>query len=136
MSYCIDAKHENHGNNWDSDYVSNIPIKYLKQAKAYLKQLLKDSEWSGWEFKIVNIDTGEEIEYACNTIKVARVFQENTGKYHYCSDELDYLDARGQGFSSKAKALTAAHNAGYTHAIGSGCSWDGIKRIPAKYKTI
>lgn len=52
--------------------------------------------------------------------RVARIFREASG-YHICSDSLDYLDARGTGYRTKAAALRAAREAGYTHAIGSGC---------------
>lgn len=66
--------------------------------------------------------------------QVARIFEEVTGKYHYCDDSLDCLDARGHGYDTKAGALRAASYDGYTHAVGSGCYWDGIRRIPQKLR--
>lgn len=50
---------------------------------------------------------------------MARVF-EDVGGYYFCDDGLDYLDARGAAYDSKAAALRAAYAAGYTHATGSG----------------
>jgi hypothetical protein len=65
--------------------------------------------------------------------KTARIF-EDVGGYHVCSDELDHLDARGPAYKTKAEALRIADYEGYTHATGSGCPWDGVRRIPAKYR--
>jgi hypothetical protein len=65
--------------------------------------------------------------------RVARIFEEVTGLFHVCDDALDYLDARGTAYRTKADALRAAAVAGYTHATGSGCTWRGIRRIPARY---
>lgn len=65
--------------------------------------------------------------------KVARVFEECTGKYHICDDGLPHLDARGPGYDTKAQALRVAVHIGYTHAVGSGTYWEGIKRIPARF---
>ncbi len=67
-------------------------------------------------------------------MKTARIFEEPTGKYHICDDGLDYLDARGHAHDTKADAMRAAARDGYIHAIGSGTYWDGIKRIPKKYR--
>lgn len=55
---------------------------------------------------------------------MARIF-EDVGGYYICDDSLDYLDARGNGYDSKAAALRAAYAAGYTHAIGSGAYKQG-----------
>lgn len=52
--------------------------------------------------------------------RIARVFQEPTGLFHYCDERLPYLDARGMGFSTKRQAMEAAYMAGFTHACGSG----------------
>ena len=65
-------------------------------------------------------------------MKTARIFEEADG-YHICDDSADCLDARGQGHPTKAAALRAAAQSGYTHATGSGTPWDGVKKIPARY---
>jgi len=44
------------------------------------------------------------------------------------------LDARGGGHRTKADAMRAAAFDGYTHATGSGCYWEGVRRIPAEYR--
>ena len=65
--------------------------------------------------------------------KVARVFEECTGKYHYCDDALPYLDARGKAFDTKRQALEAAYMAGFTHAVGSGTYRSGatiLSQVP------
>ena len=56
--------------------------------------------------------------------KTARIF-EDIGGYYVCDDDLDYLDARGRAHATKAAALRAAWESGYTHAVGSGCYRDG-----------
>lgn len=63
--------------------------------------------------------------------RVARVFEEGDG-YHVCGDDLDYLDARGAAYRTKAAALRAALESGYTHATGSGCPWQGVRVIPRR----
>ena len=66
--------------------------------------------------------------------KTARIFEEATGKYHYCDDRLPYLDARGKGFDTKRQALEAAYMAGFTHAVGSGCYKQGasiLSQVPS-----
>jgi len=60
--------------------------------------------------------------------KVARIFDEADG-YHICDDALDHLDARGPAHRTKADAIRAAVESGYTHATGSGTYWDGVRRI-------
>ncbi len=65
--------------------------------------------------------------------KVARVFEEPTGLYHVCGDSLTWLDARGPGCRSKADALRLAMDCGYTHAVGSGTYWEGVRAIPIRY---
>ena len=67
-------------------------------------------------------------------MKTARIFEESDG-YHVCNEASNYLDARGRGYKTKASALRAASYDGFTHAIGSGCYWSGIRKIPAKYVT-
>ena len=62
--------------------------------------------------------------------KVARIFQEPTGKYHICSEDSETLDARGKGHLTKAEAMIAAVRMGYTHAVGSGTYWGGIRKLP------
>ena len=64
--------------------------------------------------------------------KVARIFQEMSGKFYVCSDELDYMDATGPSYGKKSEALWAASELGYTHAVGSGTYWTGTRSI-AKY---
>ena len=55
--------------------------------------------------------------------KVVRIF-EDVGGYYLSDDSLDFLDARGRSYPTKAAALRAAREEwaplGYTHAIGSG----------------
>ena len=48
-----------------------------------------------------------------------RVFEEASG-FHYCCASLDYLDARGMGYPSRASALRCAFASGFTHAIHKG----------------
>lgn len=50
----------------------------------------------------------------------ARIFSD-VGGYYVCDSSLPHLDARGKRHSTKADALRAAYQAGYTHAVGSGC---------------
>jgi hypothetical protein len=66
-------------------------------------------------------------------MKVAWVFQEVDGLYRV-SNYHDILVTDGPGYKTKADALRAADRAGYTHAIGSGTYWPGIRRIPAEYR--
>jgi hypothetical protein len=58
----------------------------------------------------------------------ARIFEDATGMYYICSEDDDCLDARGRGYQTKTEALRAAA-ASYTHAIGSGCPWDGVRSL-------
>jgi len=51
--------------------------------------------------------------------KLARIF-EDVGGYYVCDEELDYLDASGKSYKTKAEAQRAAKEMGYTHAVGSG----------------
>jgi hypothetical protein len=66
-------------------------------------------------------------------VKTARIFEDVNG-YYVCSEGLDYLDARGHVYCSKADALRAAAMGGYTHATGSGTYWAGTQRIPKKFR--
>jgi hypothetical protein len=50
-------------------------------------------------------------------MKVATLFEEVTGLYHYCDNSLPYLDARGKGFSTQAEAKNSAKDAGFSHII-------------------
>jgi hypothetical protein len=64
--------------------------------------------------------------------RVARIFEEGTGRYHICDDDSDFLDARGFGHPTKIAALRAAAYDGYTHATGSGTYWgNGVRSIAA-----
>lgn len=69
---------------------------------------------------------------------IARIFQEPTGLYHWCDNDQaetsGMMDARGQGYKTKADAMRAAAFDGYTHATGSGCYWEGVRRIPANIR--
>jgi hypothetical protein len=62
-------------------------------------------------------------------MKMARVF-EDVGGYYVCDDNLDYLDARGRAYPTKAAAMRAAADAGYTHARGSGTYHNGTTTLP------
>ncbi len=66
-------------------------------------------------------------------MKIARIFEEVTGKYHIC-DEDGPLDARGHAHDTKADAMRAAARDGYTHCVGSGTYRKGIHRIPASLR--
>ncbi|MBA2883071.1 hypothetical protein HNR65_003428 [Desulfosalsimonas propionicica] len=66
--------------------------------------------------------------------KTARIFAEPTGLYHVCNDDGNMLDARGGGHRTKADAMRAAAFDGFTHATGSGCYWEGVRRIPAELR--
>lgn len=48
--------------------------------------------------------------------KIARIFEEPTGKIHICDDGLDYLDARGRAYNSRRQAIASLRdNPHYTH---------------------
>lgn len=68
--------------------------------------------------------------------KVARIFEECTGKYHICDDASDCLDARGTGHETKAEALRVAASGpdAYTHATGSGTYWGNAVRSIAAWR--
>ena len=65
---------------------------------------------------------------------VARIFSD-VGGYHICNDADDCITTEAYPADTKAEALRRAYAAGYTHATGSGCPWQGIKTIPARYRT-
>jgi hypothetical protein len=57
----LEARHKNHGNNWDSDYCGREPVS-VGAAKQYVEDIIAnggnsstdDSTWeSGWEFRIL-----------------------------------------------------------------------------------
>lgn len=50
---------------------------------------------------------------------IARIFEDFRG-YFVCDEDLEYLDARGTAYPTKAQAMRAAYIAGYTYGIGSG----------------
>lgn len=52
--------------------------------------------------------------------RVAYIFQEPTGLFHFCDDDAEMLDARGRGYRTRAEAEHAAAAFGFTHARGSG----------------
>jgi hypothetical protein len=66
--------------------------------------------------------------------KIARIFLESDGRYYICPEDGDFYDARGRGHNSKSSALRAAWRDGYTHAIGSGTYWGGVRSIPPRYR--
>ncbi len=37
--------------------------------------------------------------------RVARIFQEPTGKYHICGNDLGYLDVRGKAYNTRREAI-------------------------------
>jgi len=39
--------------------------------------------------------------------KIARIFEECTGKFHVCDDSGEFLDARGHGYNSRNQAIAA-----------------------------
>lgn len=60
-SYRVDARHPDHGNNWDSDYVSNEPMTLAEanETMSMLRQCATTGEpdpngetWDGWEFRV------------------------------------------------------------------------------------
>ena len=65
--------------------------------------------------------------------KTAYIFEEPDGRYHISPDALEYLEASGPGYRTKAAALRAAAECGFTHACGSGTYWHGVRRIPPRY---
>lgn len=66
--------------------------------------------------------------------KIARIF-EDEGKYYFCDDTLEYLDARGTNYPTKADAQKAAAESGYTHMVGSGTYHKSkIQIIPKKFR--
>ena len=68
-----------------------------------------------------------------NRFRIARVFEESDG-FHFSCNSLDYLDARGKAYKTKADALRAAFRCGYTHATGSGCYRKGVNVISCQVK--
>jgi len=66
----------------------------------------------------------QKIKFGGAKMKTARIFRD-VGGYYVCDDDLDYLDARGHAYPTKAAALRAAWEQGYTHAVGSGCYREG-----------
>ena len=46
--------------------------------------------------------------------KSVRIFEESDG-WHYCAAELDYYDARGRGYPSRAAAMRAARESHEMH---------------------
>lgn len=51
---------------------------------------------------------------------IARIFRHTDGLIYVCDDSAPGLDARGEGFTTKAAAMRAALDFGFTHARGSG----------------
>ena len=65
--------------------------------------------------------------------KTARIFEDADG-YHVCDEDEEFLDARGRAHHTKTSALRSAVEMEFTHAVGSGCPWDGVRKIPTKYE--
>lgn len=62
MNCIIEARHPDHGNNWDSDYVSNETWS-LKKAREWIRmmklgeEMPDGSKWDdAWEFRILADD--------------------------------------------------------------------------------
>ena len=53
-----------------------------------------------------------------------RIFEEADG-FHYCGKGLDYLDARGRGYKSRAAAMRAARESHEMQVLVSGGSCFG-----------
>ena len=68
-------------------------------------------------------------------MQVARIFSDVNYRYHISPEENDILDARWTSYETKAGALRAAAAVGYTHAIGSGTYWDGVRTIPRRFRS-
>ena len=68
-----------------------------------------------------------------NMRAVARIF-DDVGGYYVCSDAINHLDARGRCYPTKAAAMRAAAEMGYTHCAGSGTYYDGVRAIPLAYR--
>ena len=64
-----------------------------------------------------------------NKRTVARIFREHNGLYYVCDDSIPALRARGRGYRTKAEALRAAARDSYTHAVGSGTYWAGVRSL-------
>ena len=65
-------------------------------------------------------------------MRTARIF-EDVGGYHICDEDDDCLVTSAYPKETKAEALRCAARNGYTHAIGSGCHWEGCRKIPKRY---
>jgi len=70
--------------------------------------------------------------FSIPAIRIARIHDVPDG-WGISDDELDYLETGGPVHRTKAEALRAASADGYTHAVGSGCPWSGVRRIPERY---
>ncbi len=49
--------------------------------------------------------------------KIARIFEEPTGKFHICDDGLDYLDARGTGYDTRRHAIGSLRRSEYSRYV-------------------
>ncbi len=80
MDYLIEARHENHGNNWDSDYVgSSQNLHNIRTVKKVLRELCTDPDWAGWEFRALRCVDGcydEQVAYDVNELG-QRIEEEN-----------------------------------------------------------
>jgi hypothetical protein len=65
-------------------------------------------------------------------MKIARIFRHDDGKFYVCDDNAPDLDARGEAFDTKADAMLAAKEFGFTHAKGSG-TYQGNELTNLKY---
>jgi len=113
------------------------PTAWRKNGDAIERRCLYNgsAKWESVAVLPCTPKTAEELRKFCNDggftyaeKAVARIFQEPTGKWHICDDALPYLDARGSGYDTKAQAIRAAAFY-YTHAIGSGCYWEGVRSL-------
>ena len=61
---------------------------------------------------------------------IARIF-EDVGGYHICPED-GPLTTSAHPVRRKSDALRKAAQSGYTHAVGSGCYWRGVRAIPSR----
>ena len=97
--------------------------------------------WHDHDALIALVDAEREKR---NMRAVARIF-DDVGGYYVCSDAINptcsvtggrkrYLAARGRCYPTKAAAMRAAAEMGYTHCAGSGTYYDGVRAIPLAYR--